>query len=107
MHDNFDGYVNSLRMIWCLLANLPGSVKYLQITSIYPPVNSEGGSLTYHQHIFPSPSVSLQESLKSFRGVLILSKTKQKQTPWPLVCKRTILTEGPPHASEVSANFCG
>jgi hypothetical protein len=28
-------------------------------------------------------------------------------TPWPLVRKRTILTERPPLVGEVSANFCG
>jgi hypothetical protein len=31
-------------------------------------------------------------------------KTKLK-TPWPLVRKRTIPTERPPHVGEISANF--
>jgi hypothetical protein len=29
------------------------------------------------------------------------------KTPWPLVRKRTIRTERPPHVGEVSANFGG
>jgi hypothetical protein len=29
------------------------------------------------------------------------------KTPWPLVRKRTILTDRPPLVGEVSANFCG
>jgi hypothetical protein len=32
---------------------------------------------------------------------------KQKQTPWPVVRKRTIPTERPLLVGEVSANFCG
>jgi hypothetical protein len=31
----------------------------------------------------------------------------EKKNPWPLVRKRTIPTERPPHVGEVSANFCG
>jgi hypothetical protein len=31
----------------------------------------------------------------------------KKQTPWPVVRKRTIPTERSPLAGEVSANFCG
>jgi hypothetical protein len=31
----------------------------------------------------------------------------KKKPPWPLVGKRTIPTERPPLAGEVSANFCG
>jgi hypothetical protein len=30
-----------------------------------------------------------------------------KQTPWPVVRKRTIPTKRPPLVGEVSANFCG
>jgi hypothetical protein len=30
-----------------------------------------------------------------------------RKTPWPLVRKRTIPTEGPPLVGEVGANFCG
>jgi hypothetical protein len=30
-----------------------------------------------------------------------------KQTPWPVVRKRTIPTEQPPLVGEVSAKFCG
>jgi hypothetical protein len=32
------------------------------------------------------------------------NKTKQKQSPWPVVRKRTIPTELPPLVGEVSAN---
>jgi hypothetical protein len=33
--------------------------------------------------------------------------TDKLKTSWPLVLKRTIPTERPPHVGEVSATFCG
>jgi hypothetical protein len=35
------------------------------------------------------------------------TRHKKKLNSVALVCKRTILTERPPHVDEVSANFCG
>jgi hypothetical protein len=35
------------------------------------------------------------------------SMTNEKQTPWPVVHKRTKPTERPPLVGEVSAKFCG
>jgi hypothetical protein len=37
----------------------------------------------------------------------LLAYKTTKQTPWPLVRKRTIPTERPPLVGEVSVNFCG
>jgi hypothetical protein len=37
---------------------------------------------------------------------MVLSRIKEKRTPWPVVRKRTIPTERPPLVDEVSANFC-
>jgi hypothetical protein len=40
-------------------------------------------------------------------ALIIKLKKNKKKTPWPLVRKRTIPTEQPPHVGQVSANFRG
>jgi hypothetical protein len=54
-------------------------------------------------HVFTYQKLCTCHMCENFR----ILNNKNKQTPWPVVCKRTIPTEKPPLVSEISANFSG
>jgi hypothetical protein len=45
------------------------------------------------------------DGLGQLKNPVTSNKKKNKQTPWPLVCKRTMLTERQPLVGEINANF--
>jgi hypothetical protein len=75
-----------------------------------PPSSAEvknGGAIPPLPHMFSWHSAVTNEEQDSFAFYFIAVEAEVHITPRPLVHKRTIPTERPPHVGEVSANFCG
>jgi hypothetical protein len=93
-----DGTVNVIKLNAAIIWDTDVSAVHIRTTRHHIP--EDGNIRNYRCENLKSRSMINQRVIR-IKHVYITNKQTNKQTPWPLVCKRTVPTEPPPLVDEI------